>query len=228
MLANACGQQPPARADEREHHHITICHHHVAPTRPGSAHLVAITLKPRQRVARVLVHRAQQHLLFGVPSVVLQAALGHRKRVVLRDGDEARVARDVVGRRVRARLQVGAAGVRRHLAVVRRLVVRGLGARRAVVLQVRRRAVEGGLALPVRAPLAPSRVAGLPRWVRVRVTRCRWPVQLHLRQRMALQRWTNPNPIVVRVALSTGYHCVEGNRRASRHGRVSDLPPEIL
>ena len=36
-----------------------------------------------------------------------------------------------------------------------------------------------------------------------------------------------PNPNVVRVAPGTGYHCVEGNRRASRNGRVSDLPPEI-
>jgi hypothetical protein len=31
----------------------------------------------------------------------------------------------------------------------------------------------------------------------------------------------------VRVALGTGYHRVEGNRRASRNGLVSDLPPEI-
>jgi hypothetical protein len=42
-------------------------------------------------------------------------------------------------------------------------------------------------------------------------------------------RITNPN--VVRVARSaatgTGYHRVEGNRRASRNGPVSDLPPEI-
>ena len=35
------------------------------------------------------------------------------------------------------------------------------------------------------------------------------------------------NPNVVRVALGTGYHRVEGNRRASRNGPVSDLPPEI-
>jgi hypothetical protein len=36
-------------------------------------------------------------------------------------------------------------------------------------------------------------------------------------------RIPNPN---VRVAPGTGYHRVEGNRRASRNGRVSDLPPE--
>jgi hypothetical protein len=30
----------------------------------------------------------------------------------------------------------------------------------------------------------------------------------------------------VRVALGTGYNPGEGNRRASRNGRVSDLPPE--
>jgi hypothetical protein len=35
-----------------------------------------------------------------------------------------------------------------------------------------------------------------------------------------------PNPDVVRFALGSGYHRVEGNRRASRNGRVSDLPPE--
>jgi hypothetical protein len=35
-----------------------------------------------------------------------------------------------------------------------------------------------------------------------------------------------PNPNVVRVALGTGYNRVEGNRRASRNGRASDLPPE--
>jgi hypothetical protein len=34
-----------------------------------------------------------------------------------------------------------------------------------------------------------------------------------------------PNSRVVRVALGTCYHRVEGNRRASRNGRVSDLPP---
>jgi hypothetical protein len=32
---------------------------------------------------------------------------------------------------------------------------------------------------------------------------------------------------VVRVHVSTGYNRVEGNRRVSRNGRVSDLPPEI-
>jgi hypothetical protein len=35
-----------------------------------------------------------------------------------------------------------------------------------------------------------------------------------------------PNFRVVRVALCTGYSRVEGNRRASRNGRVSDLRPE--
>ena len=35
-----------------------------------------------------------------------------------------------------------------------------------------------------------------------------------------------PNPNVVRTAPGTRYHRVEGNRRASRNGRVSDLPPE--
>jgi hypothetical protein len=35
-----------------------------------------------------------------------------------------------------------------------------------------------------------------------------------------------PNFRGVRVALVTGYHRVEVNRRASRNGRVSDLPPE--
>jgi hypothetical protein len=36
-----------------------------------------------------------------------------------------------------------------------------------------------------------------------------------------------PNPNVVRVSLGTGYHRVEGNRRASRNGRVkSGLPPK--
>jgi hypothetical protein len=36
-----------------------------------------------------------------------------------------------------------------------------------------------------------------------------------------------PNFRGVRVHVSTGYKRVEGNRRASRNGRVSDLPPEI-
>ena len=35
------------------------------------------------------------------------------------------------------------------------------------------------------------------------------------------------NVRVVRAALGTGYDRVEGNRRASRNGLVSDLPPEI-
>jgi hypothetical protein len=37
-----------------------------------------------------------------------------------------------------------------------------------------------------------------------------------------------PIPDVIRVALGTGYHRVEGSRRASRNGPVSDLPPETL
>jgi hypothetical protein len=44
---------------------------------------------------------------------------------------------------------------------------------------------------------------------------------------MALERGTNPKPNVVRLHVSTGYNRVEGNRRASRNGRVSDLPPEL-
>ena len=36
-----------------------------------------------------------------------------------------------------------------------------------------------------------------------------------------------PNFRVERVPVSTGYNRVEGNRQASRNGRVSDLPPEI-
>ena len=35
-----------------------------------------------------------------------------------------------------------------------------------------------------------------------------------------------PNFRGVRVALGAGYNRVEGNRRASRNGRVSDLPPK--
>jgi hypothetical protein len=35
-----------------------------------------------------------------------------------------------------------------------------------------------------------------------------------------------PTPNGVRVASGTGYHRLEGNRRASRNGRVSDLPPD--
>ena len=35
------------------------------------------------------------------------------------------------------------------------------------------------------------------------------------------------NFCVVRVHVSTGYNRVERNRRASRNGRVSILPPEI-
>jgi hypothetical protein len=36
-----------------------------------------------------------------------------------------------------------------------------------------------------------------------------------------------PNVRVVRVHASTGHNREEGNRRASRNGPVSDLPPEI-
>jgi hypothetical protein len=36
-----------------------------------------------------------------------------------------------------------------------------------------------------------------------------------------------PNPTVVRVAPGTSYYRVEGNRRASRNGPVSDLPPDV-
>jgi hypothetical protein len=36
-----------------------------------------------------------------------------------------------------------------------------------------------------------------------------------------------PNVRVVRVRVSTGYTRVEGNRRASRNGRVSSSPTEI-
>jgi hypothetical protein len=36
-----------------------------------------------------------------------------------------------------------------------------------------------------------------------------------------------PNSNVVRIALGTGYHRVEGNRRESRIGPVSDLQPKI-
>jgi hypothetical protein len=46
------------------------------------------------------------------------------------------------------------------------------------------------------------------------------------RQKMALELLQNPNFRGVRLHVSTGYNRVEGNRRASRNGRVSDLPPE--
>jgi hypothetical protein len=54
------------------------------------------------------------------------------------------------------------------------------------------------------------------------------------RQRMVLERWTNPkrsrrmcSPCYgVRVAPGTRYNIIEGIRRASRNGSVSDLPPE--
>ena len=47
------------------------------------------------------------------------------------------------------------------------------------------------------------------------------------RQKWSLNDGQIPNPNVVRVAPGTGYHRAEGNRRASRNGPVSDLPPEI-
>jgi hypothetical protein len=47
------------------------------------------------------------------------------------------------------------------------------------------------------------------------------------RQRWSLNDGQTTNACVVRVAPGAGYHRVEGNRRASRNGRVSDLrPPE--
>jgi hypothetical protein len=36
-----------------------------------------------------------------------------------------------------------------------------------------------------------------------------------------------PDQILSRTGAGTGYNPVEANRRASRNGRVSDLPPEI-
>jgi hypothetical protein len=67
----------------------------------------------------------------------------------------------------------------------------------------------------------------------VRRTRTVQPHDTAMQQRLARRdrEWSlndgqTPNPDVVRVALGTGYHRVEGNRRASRDGRVSDLPPE--
>jgi hypothetical protein len=48
------------------------------------------------------------------------------------------------------------------------------------------------------------------------------------RQKMALERWTNPKP--QRRARSPRYKVPsyqKGNRRASRNGRMSDPPPEI-
>jgi hypothetical protein len=41
-----------------------------------------------------------------------------------------------------------------------------------------------------------------------------------------LNEGRTPHVRGVRVALGTGYNLVEGNRRASRNGRVSDLSPE--
>jgi hypothetical protein len=49
---------------------------------------------------------------------------------------------------------------------------------------------------------------------------------LALGRRWPLNDGRIPNFRVVRVHVSTGYSRVEGNRRASRNGRVSVLPPE--
>jgi hypothetical protein len=46
------------------------------------------------------------------------------------------------------------------------------------------------------------------------------------RQKMALEGQTR-NFRGVRVYVRSGYNRVEGNRRASRNGLVSSLPPEI-
>jgi hypothetical protein len=48
---------------------------------------------------------------------------------------------------------------------------------------------------------------------------------------MVFERWTNPKPqrrtrSPVPGTTRTGYHRVEGNRRASRNGPVSALPAE--
>jgi hypothetical protein len=48
-----------------------------------------------------------------------------------------------------------------------------------------------------------------------------------VRRKCSLDEGQIPNFRGVRVDVSTRYHRVEGNRRASRDGRVSDLPPEI-
>ena len=47
-------------------------------------------------------------------------------------------------------------------------------------------------------------------------------------RKRSLNDGQTPNPNAVRVAPGTGYHRVEGNRRASRSGLVSDLPPETI
>ena len=59
----------------------------------------------------------------------------------------------------------------------------------------------------------------------VRRTRTVQPHDTAMQQRLARRdrEWSlndgqTPNPDVVRVALGTGYHRVEGNRRASRFG----------
>jgi hypothetical protein len=66
---------------------------------------------------------------------------------------------------------------------------------------------------------------------------CRERWHNHLDPSIRREEWTaeevrpadghTPNLRDLRVALGTGYHRVEGNRRASRNGRVSDLPPGI-
>jgi hypothetical protein len=47
------------------------------------------------------------------------------------------------------------------------------------------------------------------------------------RQKMVLERWTNPKPQRRTRSPRYGVHRVEGNRWASRNGPVSNLPPEI-
>jgi hypothetical protein len=47
------------------------------------------------------------------------------------------------------------------------------------------------------------------------------------RQKLVLNEGQIPNSCVVRVAFGTGFYRVEGNRRASRNGPVSEPPPEI-
>jgi hypothetical protein len=47
------------------------------------------------------------------------------------------------------------------------------------------------------------------------------------RQKMVLERWTNPKHSRRTCTCENGLQSVEGNRRASRNGRVSDLPPQL-
>jgi hypothetical protein len=95
---------------------------------------------------------------------------------------------------------------------------------------------------PEGAPCMPSRLAcrlhlakGEAAWCHRTITRCTAMQKLRIvalgfgtgRQKMVLDDGRIPNPSVVRVAPGTRYYRVEGNRRASRTGLVSDLPPEI-